>query len=131
MLTEAYSARTGQQDRGAADILGEQNGEASRISGGGHEQSHGGNAETGWEPEREIYLTAQRLSRMQAQAKLEASADSDSISIGAADFLCDIAALASIIEEPDYDEDEDYPEVDSKTLMEIARKKESLGMKMW
>ncbi|MBP3798041.1 MAG: hypothetical protein J6I46_09755 [Ruminococcus sp.] len=42
----------------------------------------------------------------------------------------DVAALATLIEDSDEDEDKHYSAVDRKRLKEEWEKKESLGMKM-
>ncbi len=42
----------------------------------------------------------------------------------------DIAALATLIEDSDEDEDKNYAHLDRKRLKEEWEKKESLGMKM-
>ena len=55
---------------------------------------------------------------------------SDSITSAAIDTVGDIAALATLIEDSDEDEDKHYSAVDRKRLTEEWEKKESLGMKM-
>jgi hypothetical protein len=86
--------------------------------------------ETGWEHERRILLKAERARELAAESKLKAVQSSDSITSAAIDTVGDIAALATLIEDSDEDEDKHYAPVDRKRLKEEWEKKESLGMHM-
>jgi len=87
-------------------------------------------AETGWEHERRILIKAERARELAAESKLKAVQNSDSITSAAIDTVGDIAALATLIEGSDEDEDKHYSAVDRKRLKEEWEKKESLGMHM-
>ena len=87
-------------------------------------------AETGWEHERGVLVKAERARELAAESKLKAVQSSDSITSAAADTVGDIAALATLIEDSDEDEDKHYSAVDRKRLKEEWEKKESLGMHM-
>ncbi len=87
-------------------------------------------AETGWEPERGVLLKAERARELAAETKLKAVQNSDSITSAAIDTVGDIAALVTLIEDSDEDEDKHYAPVDRKQLKEEWEKKESLGMHM-
>ena len=54
----------------------------------------------------------------------------DSITSAAIDTVGDVAALATLIEDSDEDEDKHYAHLDRKRLKEEWEKKESLGMHM-
>ena len=84
---------------------------------------------TGWENERGILLQTEELRRMEVKARLENAQSSGYISVGAADIIDGIAAVATVIEEPLYDDEFIYHE-DSKKLREERKHKEELGMKM-
>ena len=84
---------------------------------------------TGWENERGILLQAEELRRMEVKARLENAQSGGDISVGAADIIDGIAAVATVIEEPLYDDEFIYHE-DSKKLREERKHKEELGMKM-
>ena len=86
--------------------------------------------ETGWEHERRVLIKAERARQLAAESKLKAVQNSDSITSSAADIVGDIAALATLIEDNDENEDKHYAPVDRKRLKEEWEKKESLGMKM-
>ena len=86
--------------------------------------------ETGWEHERRILIKAERARELAAESKLKAVQNSDSITSAAIDTVGDIAALATIIEDSDEDEDKHFSTVDRKRLKEEWEKKESLGMHM-
>lgn len=84
---------------------------------------------TGWENERGVLLQAEELRRMEVKARLENAKSGADFTIGAADVIDGIAAVAAVIEEPtDYDEFI-YHE-DSKLMRKERRHKEELGMKM-
>ena len=87
-------------------------------------------AETGWEHERRILLKAERARQLAAESKLKAVQNSDSITSAAIDTVGDVAALVTLIEDSDEDEDKHYAHLDRKRLKEEWEKKESLGMKM-
>lgn len=84
---------------------------------------------TGWENERGVLLSAEELRRMEVKARLENAQSSGYISVGAADIIDGIAAVATMIEEPTNDDEFIYHE-DSKKLREERKHKEELGMKM-
>ena len=86
--------------------------------------------ETGWESERGVLLKAERARELAAESKLKAVQNSDSITSAAIDTVGDVAALATLIEDNDEDEDKHYSAVDRKRIKEEWEKKESLGMKM-
>lgn len=84
---------------------------------------------TGWEAERGILLAAERIRRMEAQNAIEnAQVDCD-FAVGAVDLVAGIANVATIMDEPQEDEDIDRHS-DSKVLAEEIRRKEALGMHM-
>jgi hypothetical protein len=84
---------------------------------------------TGWENERGVLLQAEELRRLEVKARLENAKSGADFTIGAADVIDGIAAVAAVIEEPtDYDEFI-YHE-DSKLMRKERRHKEELGMKM-
>ena len=87
-------------------------------------------AQTGWESERRILISAERARELAAESKLKAVQNSDSIRVDTAVGLGDVLALAALIEDSDEDEDKHYSAVDRKRLKEEWEKKESLGMKM-
>ena len=86
--------------------------------------------ETGWESERGVLLKTERARQLAAESKLKAVQSSDSITSSTADIVGGIAALATLIEDSDEDEDKHYSAVDRKRLKEEWEKKESLGMHM-
>ena len=86
--------------------------------------------QTGWEPERGVLLKAERARELAAESKLKAVQNSDSITSAAIDSVGDIAALVTLIEDNDEDEDKHYAHLDRKRLKEEWEKKESLGMYM-
>ena len=86
--------------------------------------------ETGWEPERGVLLKAERARELAAETKLKSVQNPDSLAADTIDFVDDIAALATLIEDSDEDEDKHYAPVDRKQLKEEWEKKESLGMHM-
>ncbi len=96
----------------------------------GDERDEQRTAETGWEHERRVLIKAERARELAAETKLKAVKNFDSITSSAADIVGDVAALATIIEDSDEDEDKHYSAVDRKQLKEEWEKKESLGMKM-
>ena len=87
-------------------------------------------AETGWEHERRILIKAERARELAAESKLKAVQSADSITSAAIDTVGDIAALATLIEDSDEDEEKHCSTVDRKRLKEEWEKKESLGMHM-
>jgi len=86
--------------------------------------------QTGWEPERGVLLKAERARELAAETKLKAVQNTHSLAADTIDFVDDIAALATLIEDSDEDEDKHYATVDRKRLKEEWEKKESLGMHM-
>lgn len=84
---------------------------------------------TGWENERGILLQAEELRRMEVKARLENAQSCADFTVGAADVIDGIAAVATVIEEPSDDDEFIYHE-DSKLLCKERRHKEELGMKM-
>ncbi len=87
-------------------------------------------AQTGWEHERRILISAERARELAAETKLKAVQSSDSITSAAIGTVGDIAALAALIEDSDEDENKHYAHLDRKRLKEEWEKKESLGMHM-
>ena len=73
---------------------------------------------------------AERARELAAESKLKAVQNFDSITSAAIDTVGDVAALATLIEDNDEDEDKHYAPVDRKRLKEEWEKKESLGMHM-
>ena len=96
----------------------------------GDERDEQRTAETGWEHERRVLLKAERARELAAESKLKAVQNSDSITSAAIDTVGDIAALATLIEDSDEDEDKHYAHLDRKRLKEEWEKKESLVMHM-
>ena len=84
---------------------------------------------TGWETERGILLAAERLRRMEAQNAIENAQMGCDFTDGAALVIAGIADVASIMDEPEEDEDIEWHS-DSKVLAEEIRRKEALGMHM-
>ena len=84
---------------------------------------------TGWETERGILLTAERIRRMEAQNAIENAQSECDFTDCALDLVAGIADVAAIIDEPTEDEDIERHS-DSKLLAEEIRRKESLGMHM-
>ena len=84
---------------------------------------------TGWENERGVLLSAEELRRMEVKARLENAKSGADFTVGAADVIDGIAAVATMIEEPTDDDEFIYHE-DSKLLRRERRHKEELGMKM-
>jgi hypothetical protein len=96
----------------------------------GDERDEQRTAETGWEHERRILISAERARELAAESKLKAVQNSDSITSAAIDTVGGIAALVTLIDDNDEDEDKHYSAVDRKRIKEEWEKKESLGMKM-
>ena len=71
-----------------------------------------------------------KIRELAAESKLKDVQNSDSITSAAIDTVGDIAALVTLIEDNDEDEDKHYSTVDRKRLKEEWEKKESLGMHM-
>lgn len=84
---------------------------------------------TGWETERAVFLNAERARKLQAQAQFENVQTNTDIAVGVDSIIGGIAALASIIDEPNDEEDIDR-HTDSKALAEEEKRKESLGYHM-
>ena len=84
---------------------------------------------TGWETERGILLTTERIRRMEAQNTIENAQVGCDFTVGALDLVAGIADVASIMDEPSEDEDIERHS-DSKVLTEEIRRKEALGMHM-
>ncbi len=85
---------------------------------------------TGWENERGVLLQAEELRRMEVKARLENTKSGADFTIGAADVIDGIAAVASVIEEPLDDESDKIYRQDKKQWLKEQRHKEELGMKM-
>ena len=96
----------------------------------GDERDEQRTAETGWEHERRVLISAERARELAAESKLKAVQNSDSITSVTADIVGDVAALVTLIEDSDEDEDEYYSRAESKLLKREREKKESLGMYM-
>ena len=96
----------------------------------GDERDEQGTHETGWEPERRVLISNERARELAAETKLKAVQNTHSLAADTIDFVDDIAALATLIEDSDEDEDKHYATVDRKRLKEEWEKKESLGMHM-
>jgi len=96
----------------------------------GDERDEQRTAQTGWEHERRVLISAERARELAAESKLKVVQNSDSITSAAIDTVGDIAALATLIEDSDEDEDKHYAHLDRKQLKEEWEKKESLGMHM-
>ena len=92
-------------------------------------QSIGKAVITGWEVERGILLTTERIRRMEAQNAIENAQGDCDFAVGAVDLVAGIADVAAIIDEPTEDEDIERHS-DSKVLAEEIRRKEALGMHM-
>ncbi|WP_177444611.1 relaxase/mobilization nuclease domain-containing protein [Oscillospiraceae bacterium] len=84
---------------------------------------------TDWENERRILLQAEELRRMEVKARLENAQSGADFTVGVADIIDGVATVATMIEEPTYDDEFVYHE-DSKLLSKERRHKEELGMKM-
>ena len=84
---------------------------------------------TGWEVERRILLQTEMSRRMEAQNTIENAPLGCDFADGAALVIAGIADVASIIDEPEEDEDIERHN-DSKVLAEEIRRKEALGMHM-
>ena len=96
----------------------------------GDERDEQRTAETGWEHERRVLISAERARELAAETKLKAVQNSDSLAANTIGLVDGITALATIIEDSDEDEDEYYSHADSKVLEREREKKESLGMYM-
>ncbi len=129
---EALSSESASNIRsGAGEVAGD-----TEADGGKHDfrniKTGSGSGElviTGWETERAVFLNAERARRLQAQNQLEnVSADTD-IAVSADSIIGGIAALATVIDELD-DEEDIERHTDSKVLAEEEKRKESLGYHM-
>lgn len=89
-----------------------------------------GTHETGWEPERGVLISNERARELAAETKLKSVQNPDSLAADTIDFVDDIAALATLIEDSNEDEKEYYSHADRKVLEREREKKESLGMYM-
>ena len=96
----------------------------------GDERDEQRTAETGWEHERRVLISAERARELAAESKLKAVQNSDSFAIDTIGLVDGITALATLIEDSDEDEDEYYSYADRKVLEREREKKESLGMYM-
>ncbi len=96
----------------------------------GDERDEQRTAETGWEHERRILISAERARQLAAETKLKSVQNFDSLAADTIGIVDDIAALATIIEDSDEGEDKHYAPVDRKRLKEEWEKKASLGMHM-
>lgn len=67
---------------------------------------------------------------MEVKARLENAQSGGDISIGAADVIGGIAAVATVIEEPSDDGSDKIYRQDKKQWLKEQRHKEELGMKM-
>ena len=92
-------------------------------------QSIGKAVITGWETERGILLTAERIRRMETQNAIENAQVGCDFTVGAVNVIAGIADVAAIIDEPIEDEDIERHS-DRKVLAEEIRRKEALGMHM-
>lgn len=84
---------------------------------------------TGWETERGILLTTERIRRMEEQNAIENAQVGCDFTVDTLDLIAGIADVASIMDEPTEDEDIELHS-DSKVLAEEIRRKEALGMHM-
>ena len=113
----AWQVPAGERTESSADTSGDERDEQRTV-------------ETGWEHERRILIKAERARELAAETRLKAVQSSDSITSAAIDTVGGIAALATLIEDSDEDEDKHFSTVDRKRLKEEWEKKESLGMHM-
>ncbi len=90
---------------------------------------HTGITVTGWETERGILLTAERIRRLEAQNAIENAQSDCDFAGSAALVIAGIADVAAIMDESEEDEDIERRS-DSKQLAEEIRRKEALGMHM-
>ena len=84
---------------------------------------------TGWEPEREEFLAAERARRTRAQEQTEMAPDGVDLAGVLDGVVGSISAAASVIDEPEDGEEIEWHS-DSKALAEERRRKERLGMHM-
>ena len=96
----------------------------------GDERDEQRTTETGWEHERRILISAERARELAAETKLKSVQNSDSLAADTIGIVDDIAALSTLIEDSEEDEDENYSHAESKLLKQEREKKESLGMYM-
>ena len=116
-IDTAWQVPAGERTESSADTAGDERDE-QRL------------AETGWEHERRVLISAERARELAAESKLKAVQDADSIRVDTAVGLGDVVALAALIEDSDKDEEKHCSTVDRKRLKEEWEKKESLGMHM-
>ena len=96
----------------------------------GDERDEQRTAETGWESERRVLISAERARELAAETKLKSVQNFDSFAADTIGIVDDIAALATLIEDSNEDEKEYYSHADRKVLEREREKKESLGMYM-
>ncbi len=96
----------------------------------GDERDEQRTAETGWEHERRVLIKAERARELAAESKLKSVQNTHSLAADTIGIVDDIAALATLIEDSDENEDEYYSYAESKLLKQEREKKESLGMYM-
>ncbi len=100
-------------------------------SGGSTGESNSRPFLTGWEAERAVWLKAERVRRVQAQAQLESRQVDSSFAVGIDSFVGGVTAVASMIEDEPADDTEYAREhTDSKALAEEREHKEALGIHM-
>ena len=126
-LTESESAVRSSGERMQADS--EIHGRADEQFSDEFNQPVGEVVITGWETERGILLTAERIRRMEAQNAIENAQSDCDFTVDTLDLIAGIADVASIIDESEEDEDIERHS-DSKVLAEEIRRKEALGMHM-
>ena len=126
-LTESKSAVRSSGERMQADS--EIHGRADEQFSDEFNQPVGEVVITGWETERGILLTAERIRRMEAQNAIENAQSDCDFTVDTLDLIAGIADVASIIDESEEDEDIERHS-DSKVLAEEIRRKEALGMHM-
>ena len=94
-------------------------------------ESDSGPVITGWEAERAIWLEAERVRRIQAQAQIESSQVDSDLAVGIDSFVDGVTAVATLIDDEPADDTEYAREyVDSKALAEERERKEALGIHM-
>ncbi|MBQ9870256.1 MAG: relaxase/mobilization nuclease domain-containing protein [Ruminococcus sp.] len=113
----AWQVPAGERAESSADTSGDERDEQRTV-------------ETGWEHERRILISAERARELAAETKLKSVQSTHSLAADTIDFVDGIAAMASLIEDSDEDEDEYYSHADRKVLEREREKKESLGMYM-
>ena len=95
------------------------------------EESNSGPVITGWEAERGIWLEAERVRRIQAQAQIKSSQVDSDLAVSLDSVVGSITAVATLIEDEPADDTEYAREhVDRKALAEERERKEALGIHM-